>query len=387
MTDRPRPAHEEAFMRRALGLAREGWGQTAPNPMVGAVVVRDGHVVGEGFHARFGEAHAEVNALRAAGEQARGATLYVTLEPCRHHGKTPPCTDAIVAAGISTVVVAVEDPSAKAGGGAAILRAAGIEVRSGLLRDEARELNTPFFHAQASDLPWVTIKLAVSMEMAISNARGTTTWLTGPEARRWVHMLRAGHDAIAVGVGTVLADDPQLTVRDVRQPRVPLQRVIFDRRLRTPLGSAVVRTASETPSIILTADSDTADSPRADRTSKLRARGVRVIPATDLRDGLRQLRAAGVHSLLVEGGAAIASAFVTEGFAHRLILLQAPVSLGPGALHAFDGSSPEVLARLERLRVLDSIQLGADRATTYNVTETIGPRRRADGGLRDRVVR
>src|SRR5687768_9408952 len=203
------------FMRRALVLARQGWGQTAPNPMVGAVVVRDGAIVGEGFHARYGEAHAEVRALSAAGAQSRGATLIVSLEPCRHHGKTPPCTDAIIGAGIARLVFGASDPTAVAAGGAEILRAAGIEVQGGVLASEARELNAPFFHAAVSDVPWVTLKLAVSMETAISDKRGTTSWLTGPESRHEVHTLRAGNDAIAVGVGTVLADDPQLTVRDV----------------------------------------------------------------------------------------------------------------------------------------------------------------------------
>jgi len=253
MKDSTRAAPEgESFMRRALALAREGWGQTAPNPMVGAVVVRDGVIVGEGFHARYGEAHAEVNALAAAGERARGATLFVTLEPCRHFGKTPPCTDAILAAGVARTVFAVADPTAKAGGGAEILRAAGIAVESGPLEEESRELNAPYFHATDNILPWTTLKLAVSLETAISNARGTTSHLTSADARTEAHMLRAGHDAIAVGIGTILADDPLLTVRGVRPPRVPLKRVVFDRSLRTPLDSAVVRTVSDAPTIIVT---------------------------------------------------------------------------------------------------------------------------------------
>src|SRR5687767_12053373 len=252
MTDPKRSPHDENLMRRALELAREGWGQTAPNPMVGAVVVRDGAVVGEGFHARFSEAHAEVAALRAAGERAKGATLYVSLEPCRHFGKTPPCTDAIRAAGIARVVAAIADPGAQSGGGAAVLREAGIDVTVGVLEPEARELNAAFFHAAESDMPWTTLKLAVSMEVAISDKRGSTSHLTGPETRAEVHRLRAGNDAIAVGVGTILADDPQLTVRDAAQPRVPLKRVIFDRHLRTPPGASVVRTAAEAPTTIVT---------------------------------------------------------------------------------------------------------------------------------------
>ncbi|MEX2178659.1 MAG: bifunctional diaminohydroxyphosphoribosylaminopyrimidine deaminase/5-amino-6-(5-phosphoribosylamino)uracil reductase RibD [Gemmatimonadaceae bacterium] len=352
-----------AFMRRALELAREGWGQTAPNPMVGAVVVRDGAVAGEGYHARFGEPHAEVMALGAAGDHARGATLYVTLEPCRHHGKTPPCTDAIVAAGVQRVVIAAPDPTADAGGGAALLRAAGIQVQAGLLEAEARELNAPFFHAVASDLPWTTLKLAVSIETAIANERGSTSWLTGADARGAVHALRAGHDAIAVGVGTVIADDPQLTVRDARPPRVPLRRVIFDRTLRTPLESAMVRTAAVTPTTIVTRTTSSVHA------KALANAGVHLIAAPGLREAFRALRAEGVRALLVEGGAAIASAVLREKLAHRLVIFQAPVSLGEGALHAFDGAPPHVLSELERYPVLDRRMLGPDLMTTYALAD------------------
>jgi diaminohydroxyphosphoribosylaminopyrimidine deaminase/5-amino-6-(5-phosphoribosylamino)uracil reductase len=232
-------------------------------------------------------------------------------------------------------------------------------VNIGLLGAAARELNAAFFHAVASDLPWTTLKLAISIEGAISNTRGTTSWLTSGESRAAVHHLRAGHDAIAVGVGTVLADDPQLTVREARQPRVPLTRVIFDRRLRTPLTSAVVRTARATPTLIVTAE-DTA--PAA---APLRDAGVRVIAARDLRDGFRQLRSTGIRSLLVEGGAQIASTVLAEKLAHRLVIFQAPVSLGPGALHAFDGAQPDVLRALEQYPVLDRRTFGPDLMTTY----------------------
>src|SRR5438094_9197228 len=188
--ERPAQQREDdrAYMRRALDLARRGWGHTAPNPMVGAVVVRDGQVVGEGFHARYGEAHAEVAALAQAGERARGATLYVTLEPCAHHGKTPPCADAVLGAGIARVVAATEDPNPDAGGGAANLRTAGVDVVVGVEADDARELNAAFFHAQASDRPFIILKLATSIDGAIADAgrqRGSARrWLTGPEARR-----------------------------------------------------------------------------------------------------------------------------------------------------------------------------------------------------------
>jgi diaminohydroxyphosphoribosylaminopyrimidine deaminase/5-amino-6-(5-phosphoribosylamino)uracil reductase len=360
MTDPERAAPEhQALMRRALQLARKGWGQTAPNPMVGAVVVRDGRVVGEGYHARFGEAHAEVVALRVAGELARGATLYVSLEPCRHMGKTPPCTDAIVAAGVKRVVIAIADPTEVAGGGAIVLRGAGVEVEMGVLEADARELNAPFFHAAASDLPWTTLKLAVSIETAIANERGTTSWLTGPESKAEVHRLRAGSDAVAVGVGTILADDPQLTVRDAPAPRKPPARVVFDRTLRTPRQSNVVLTARETPTIIVTPD---LASPKADA---LREAGVHLIAASDLREGFRRLRGAGIRALMVEGGATIAGAVLAEKLAHRLIIFQAPVTLGQETLHAFDGAQPSVLRELEQYPVLDRQQLGSDMMTIY----------------------
>ena len=359
MNDPTRATQEETLMRRALALAREGWGQTAPNPMVGAVVVRDGHVVGEGYHEVYGGPHAEVNAIRTAGDRARGATLIVTLEPCRHHGKTPPCTDAIIAAGIRRVVVAAADPSREAGGGAALLEQAGIEVETGVLAGESRELNAAFFHAQTSRYPWTTLKLAVSIETAIADARGSTSHLSGAEARHEVHLLRAGNDAIAVGVGTVLADDPQLTVRGVRPPRVPLRRVVFDRSLRTPLDARVIRTAREAPTIVVT---------RATSASHARAladAGVDVIAAGDLAEGFRALRAAGIRSLLVEGGATLAGAVLADRLAHRLVIFQAPVALGPRALHAFDGAPPAVLAELEHYPVLERRTLGADVMTIY----------------------
>ena len=359
MTDSARSAHELTLMRRALQLAREGWGQTAPNPMVGAVVVRDGAIVGEGYHARYGEAHAEVGALAAAGSQARGATLVVTLEPCRHYGKTPPCTDAIIGAGITRIVYAAGDPTAIAGGGAEVLRSAGIQVQGGILADESRELNAPFFHAAAHDTPWVTLKLAVSIETAIANERGSTSWLTGPEARREVHRLRAGNDAIAVGIGTVLADDPQLTVRETAQPRVPLKRVVFDRTLRTPPTSQIARSARETPTLIVTADAS------SKKATSLRDVGVAIIEAATLHDAMPRLREAGIRSLLVEGGATLASAMLAEGLVHRLIIFQAPVSLGTKALHAFDGATPAVLQAVEQYPVIDRRVLGADVMTIY----------------------
>jgi diaminohydroxyphosphoribosylaminopyrimidine deaminase/5-amino-6-(5-phosphoribosylamino)uracil reductase len=361
--------HDLAYMRRALDLARRGWGQTAPNPMVGAVVVREGngegedHVVGEGFHARYGDDHAEVVALRAAGERARGATLYVTLEPCAHYGKTPPCTDAVVASGIARVVVASLDPNPEAAGGAERLRARGIHVDIGVAEVEARELNAPFFHAHASDRPWIVLKLAVSLDGAIADAtrkRGAAgNWLTGAEARREVHRMRSGVDAIAVGVGTLLADDPMLTVRDVPPPRVAPRRIVFDSELRTPLGAAVVRGARVTPTTIV------ARHAAHDRRAALEALGARVEVHETLRDALSAFAADGVGSLLVEGGARFAGSLLEQGLVDRLVIFRAPVVLGAGALNAFAHVSTTTAASLGRLRVVERAQFGDDLKTTY----------------------
>ena len=354
---------DRAYMRRALDLARRGWGQTAPNPMVGAVVVRDGAVVGEGFHARFGEAHAEVVALAAAGERAQGATLYVTLEPCAHHGKTPPCADAVIAAGVRRLVVAAEDPNPEAAGGAAKLRDAGIAVEIGLEAEAARELNAPFFHAFASNRPWLILKLATSLDGAIADAsrtRGSSgNWLTGDESRREVHRMRAGVDAIAVGVGTVLADDPALTVRDAPAPRVPPRRVIFDSELRTPLGAGVVRGARIVQTTIV------ARRAAPDRRDAMAAAGVDVRFYETLEAALRGLAADGVRAMLVEGGARLAASLLKQGMVDRLVIFQAPVVLGADALNPFAYLSSSAAAALGHLRVIERATLGSDLKTTF----------------------
>ena len=355
--------HDRAYMRRALDLARRGWGQTAPNPMVGAVVVRDNRVVGEGFHARYGEEHAEIAALRDAGERARGATLYVTLEPCGHQGKTPPCADAIVAAGVARVVAATEDINPDAQGGATKLRAAGIPLDIGIERAAAREQNASFFHRFASDRPFTTLKLATSLDGAIANAdrtRGAAgNFLTGPEARREVHHMRAGVDAIAVGVGTVLADDPMLTVREAPAPRIAPRRIIFDSELRTPAGSAVVRSARLVPTIIIARRAETL------RREALAAAGVDVRIHETLQSALIALATDGVHGMLVEGGARLAASLIEQALVDRLVIFQAPVVLGAGALNAFAHVSPATAASLARLPVIERAAFGDDLKTTY----------------------
>ena len=354
---------DRAYMRRALDLARRGWGQTAPNPMVGAVVVRDDAVVGEGFHARFGDAHAEVLALAAAGVQAQGATLYVTLEPCVHHGKTPPCADAVIAAGVRRVVIATEDPNPEAAGGAAKLRQAGLAVEIGLEAEAACELNAPFFHAFASKRPWIVLKLATSLDGAIADAsrtRGTAgNWLTGEESRRDVHRMRAGVDAIAVGVGTVLADDPLLSVRDAPAPRVPPRRVIFDSELRTPLGAGVVRGARIVPTTII------ARRAAPDRRDAMAAAGVDVRVYETLEAALRGLAGDGIRAMLVEGGARLAASLLEQGMVDRLVIFQAPVVLGADALNPFAHLSSSAAAALGHLRVIERVTLGSDLKTTF----------------------
>jgi diaminohydroxyphosphoribosylaminopyrimidine deaminase/5-amino-6-(5-phosphoribosylamino)uracil reductase len=357
--------NDRAYMRRALDLAQRGWGQTAPNPMVGAVVVRDGRIVGEGFHARYGADHAEVAALRDAGDDARGATLYVTLEPCNHHGKTPPCADAVLAAGLARVVAATEDPTPEATGGAHRLRSAGIAVDIGVEADAARELNASFFHAQSSGRPWIILKLATSLDGAIANAsrtRGSAgNWLTGAEARREVHHMRAGVDAIAVGVGTVLADDPMLTVREVPPPRVAPRRVIFDSDLRTPLGAAVVRGARIAPTIVVARHADSS------RREALANAGVEVRIYETLQMALAALAKEGVRSMLVEGGARLAGSLIEQGTVDRLVIFQAPVVLGAGALNAFAHVSSTAAESLARLRIIERATLGDDLKTIYAI--------------------
>ena len=247
---------DDKFMTRALELARGG--KPSPNPHVGAVVVKDGAIVGEGFHERAGNDHAELVALKAAKSKAKGATLYVSLEPCNHVGRTPPCTDAIIKAGIARVVVGTDDPNPHVeGNGSAKLRAAGIEVVGGVRAEEAETVIAPWKKFVTRDLPFVSIKLALSLDGRIATRTGASRWVTGPDARARVHALRASCDAVAVGIGTVLSDDPRLNVRDAQGPSPT--RIVFDTKLRTPPKSRLVQTASEIPTVILTS----ADAPFA----------------------------------------------------------------------------------------------------------------------------
>ncbi len=348
-----------AWMRHALALAARGWGRTAPNPMVGAVVVRDGTVVGEGWHTAYGAAHAEVEALRSAGERARGATLYVTLEPCDHHGQTPPCTEAILGAGIARVVAAIEDPTPMARGGAERLRAEGVDVAIGSEASAARELNASFLHAVAMDRPFVRLKLALSLDGAIADESRQPGWLSGHEARAEVHRLRAGSDAVAVGIGTVLADDPLLTVRGFAPPRVPPLRIVFDTSARLPLDCRLVRTARETPVLVV------CWAPDPTHAVALEQAGVELLHAASLPHAMRALRARGVTSLLLEGGAALAASFIQEALVDRLVIFRAPILLGTGSLNAFGALPSSTIEGAPRWHLVEARRLGDDEMTVY----------------------
>jgi len=347
-------------MRRALLLARRGWARTAPNPMVGAVVVRDGVVVGEGWHAEYGGPHAEVMALERAGASARGADLYVTLEPCNHLGKTPPCSEAVIAAGVRRVIVAVADPNPLAGGGIARLRQAGLAVTTGVEAAAAEELNAAFLFAHRhAARPFVTLKLAVSLDGMLAPGDRTRRQLTGPEAMKAVHRLRAGVDAVAVGTGTVWADDPQLTVRAGRRPRVAPTRVVFGTPAHLPLEARLVRSARKVPTWLMTAART--PGPHA----ALEDRGVRVLVGDGLPAHLGRLRAEGIGHVLVEGGARLAGAFLTAGLVDRLVIFQAPVLLGAGALPAFGAVSLGSGLTTDRWRVVERRAFGEDQMTVY----------------------
>jgi diaminohydroxyphosphoribosylaminopyrimidine deaminase / 5-amino-6-(5-phosphoribosylamino)uracil reductase len=348
-------------MRRALELARRGRVGTHPNPMVGAVLVRDGVVVGEGWHREYGGPHAEVAALAAAGDTARGATLYVTLEPCAHHGKTPPCTQAIIAADVSRVVFAAADPDSHAGGGAAVLRAAGVDVVEGVERDAARTLNAVFFRNHERGAPFISLKLAVSLDNRIAAQQGVRTPITGTEAQHETHTLRAAHDAILVGSGTARIDDPLLTVRGVAA-RTPPVRVIMDTDARLSPAARLVESLASAPVWLVCAeDADTA------RVRRLEDAGVRIVATPrdgrhlDLHAARRLLGEAGLRAILAEGGSALATALLHAGLVDRLYLWVAPMFLGSAGVPAFELDRP-----IAGWRLISAEPYGADLLLTLD---------------------
>jgi diaminohydroxyphosphoribosylaminopyrimidine deaminase/5-amino-6-(5-phosphoribosylamino)uracil reductase len=327
------------WMRRALELADRGRGHVEPNPLVGAVVVRGGVIVGEGWHQRYGAAHAEVNALAAAGEAARGATLYVTLEPCCHHGKTPPCTDAVMRAEVRRIVAAMSDPFPQvAGRGTELLRAAGVEVEVGLCEAEARRLNAPYLKLLRTGRPYVHAKWAMTLDGKIATRSGDSKWISNEASRRRVHELRGRVDAVVVGVGTALADDPLLTARPPG-PRTAA-RVVLDSRGRTPPTCRLVRTARETPTLVVTAGAPSPD---------LQALGCEVLPlggqqpaVAALLDELGRRR---MTNVLVEGGSGVLGSFLDAGEIDEVHVFIAPrLAGGAEALTAVGGCGVERIA-------------------------------------------
>ena len=336
-------------MRRALEHAKRGLGRTAPNPLVGACVVTDeGVVVGQGAHERAGEAHAEVHALDEAGPLARGATLYCTLEPCAHTGRTGPCTQRIINAGIRRVVVAMQDPAPWVNGrGVAMLRANGIAVEEGVEAAAARRLNRGFLTVIEKGRPWVTVKAATSLDGRIAAAEGERTALTSTPANLHVQYGRALVDAVAVGSGTVLVDDPLLTARDVYRDR-SLARVVFDRRLRTPPTAKLFSTLSAGPVIVLTTEDSVGTA--ADRATRLRDAGATVVAVAGrgLRAALERLPEMDIHSIEVEGGAQVHAALWDENVVDAVQLYIAPVWLGPSGVQLFGGRGPVMLSLEDR---------------------------------------
>ncbi len=341
-------------MRRALSLSRQGWGRVHPNPMVGAVVLAGEVSVGEGYHAEYGHEHAETLALRAAGSRADGATMVVTLEPCTHLGKQPPCVEAIMAAGIRRVVVAASDPNPAAAGGAGRLRAAAIAVETGLLRCFAEQQNAAFFHQfRQPSGPWVALKLATSLDDRIADGWGDSKWISGPPAQSFVHSLRAGFDAIAVGGRTALRDDPRLTARGPIVPRVTPTRVVFEGSAPLPDSLALFSRDAET--IVVTSRARAADS-----RNRLRNSGAAILPVDTLAEALAALRGVGISSLLVEGGGRLAGALLREGLVDRYYRIQSPLWLGDAGVPAAAGWHAPALAGAGRWTVVERRPLGDD---------------------------
>ena len=354
-------------MRAALALARRGLGTTWPNPSVGCVLVRDGRVVGRGYTGNGGRPHAEPTALSQAGTAASGATAYVTLEPCCHWGQTPPCTEALIEAGVARVVIAALDRDKRVNSlGAARLREAGIVVEHGLLAAEAEDDLQGFFLRVTEDRPLVTLKLATTLDGKIATGTGESQWITGPEARRMAHVLRGRHDAVLAGVGTVMADDPELTCRiDGFRPS-PVVRVIVDSHLRSSLTSKLARTAALAPLWFLTRNG--ADPARIEAFTDLGATVIQVDAGAvgiDLADGLRALAESGLTRVLVEGGGQIAASFVRDGFVDRIAWFHAPGIMGGDGWPAVRGFGMEKLAMMPRYARTSVTPLGADMLTEF----------------------
>ncbi len=355
--------NDNAFMNRALDLAVKGRGHTSPNPLVGAVVVNNGVLVGQGFHEAVGQYHAEVNALNDAGDRAKGATLYVTLEPCNHFGRTPPCTQQVIKAGISRVVVAMQDPNtAVKGGGNDYLQAHGIEVTVGIGEKRARQINEAFIKYTQTKRPFVTLKCAATLDGRIATRTGDAKWITGERSREYVHHLRHSTDAIMVGIGTVKADDPSLTTRlkDTRT-KDPL-RIILDTQLSIDTDAKVLQLKSEASAILVTSDSVSAE-----KKKRIEQKGVQVISVT-LKDGridlnvlMDRLGAMGVTSLLIEGGSRVIASALAAQVVDKIIFFFAPKILGgDDGIPICQGPGPDRIRDCIRADDITTRQFGND---------------------------
>lgn len=322
---------DEFYMKRALFLARKGAGRVSPNPMVGAVIVKNGQSIAEGWHRRYGEAHAEINAIKATKVPLKGATLYVTLEPCHHHGKTPPCVESVIAAKFARVVIGMVDPNPLvAGKSIAALQAHGIETTVGVLERDCRELNETFVKYMETGLPYVTVKFAQTLDGRIATATGHSQWISGEKSRRFAHQLRSLHDAILVGAGTVLKDDPELTVRQVKG-RNPL-RIVVDPALDIPLDAKILRDQNQARTLIVTGTNIPPE-----KQDRIRTLGVEILPFGDRKGNLFDLKALFSHlgqqkisSILVEGGSGVITSVFKEGLADRVVAIIAPKIVGEG---------------------------------------------------------
>lgn len=351
----------DRMMKRALALARRGVGKTTPNPAVGCVVTRDARIVGEGWHRKAGTPHAEIHALAMAGDNAQGADVFVTLEPCAHYGKTPPCTEALIRAGVARVFVGMTDPNPLVSGrGVAALRAAGIDVECGILERECRMLNEPFIKHITTGLPFVILKSAMTLDGKTATSTGDSKWVTGEKSRRYVHRLRAMVDAVMVGVGTVLADDPQLTCRMGVRGEDPL-RVVVDSRLRTPPDAALFGVESSAKTLLATIEPDSS------RAGSLAEAGAEILVCreshgkVDLEDLLVKLGARGIQSVLLEGGRELVASALRSGIIDTFLLFFAPKLLGgEGGFGLSAGTGPDRMADALRLRDVTVTRFGED---------------------------
>lgn len=356
-------ASDIRYMQRALAIAAGGTGSVSPNPLVGCVIVNQGRVVGEGYHERYGGPHAEVNALRAAGAEARGATLYVTLEPCCHTGKTPPCADAVLQAGVSRVVMAVGDLNPKvAGGGLARLRGAGVEVRVGVCETEARRLNEAFLHYIRTQRPFVRLKCAVTLDGKIATRTGASRWITGGAAREWVHRIRHAADAVLVGSGTALQDDPQLTTRLPGGGGINPLRIVVDSRLRLPVSSQLALVAPDCRTLVATSEL----APR-DKQRQLEDQGVEILRLPSYADGrvdiqalLTVLGTRGVADLLVEGGATLSATLLQRRLVDKVTVLIAPKIIGGDGINVVAALGVDTMADALQLYGMTSQSVGED---------------------------